>query len=299
MRKLIQVTTLLSLIALTMLPSTAFSQDKPKRPKKERTLSPEVAKNFTPGKVEIGSTNMVYQLHSPTDLKDVKKYPLVLTLHGGGGSGNDNIKQSGGGLKVLKWLKENNVESFIFTPQCPEGVGGWSGVNSIRKTHYDALPEPSVAGALVHKVIMDLIKKGNVDTDRIYIHGGSMGGDGTWDYIQRWPDLFAAAVPIMGPNDLKTAPRIAHMPIWVHHGELDTVAPVANSRNMVAALKQLGSPVKYTEYTGKAHNLGGGVVFKDGKVYEWLFKQRRVPITAATQGIRSALRKCPEYKLKL
>jgi predicted peptidase len=271
---------LLTVLSSTMLLSTAFSQDKPKRqkkdrPKKERTLSPEVAKNFTPGKVEIDSTSMVYQLHSPADLKEGKKYPLILTLHGGGAQGSDNIRQAGNGLKVLNWLQQNNMESFIFTPQCPAGET-WSGVKSIRMTHYDALTKPSVAGALVHKVIMALIQKGNVDTDRIYVHGGSMGGDGTWDYIQRWPDLFAAAVPVMGPNDLKTAPKIAHMPIWVHHGETDTVAPVANSRNMVAALKKLGSPVKYTEYPGIGHKLGG-VVFKDGKVHEWLFKQKRVP----------------------
>ena len=271
---------LLTLLSFGLFLSTAVSQEKTRRskkdkPKKERTLSPEVAKNFRPGKVEVGSNSMVYQLHSPEDLKEGKKYPLVLTLHGGGAQGNDNIRQSGHGLKVLKWLRENKTDAFIFTPQCPQGES-WSGVKSIRKTHYDALAEPSIAGALVHKVIRELIEKGNVDIDRIYIHGGSMGGCGTWDYIQRWPELFAAAVPVMGPNDLKTAPKIAHMPIWVHHGETDTVAPVANSRNMVAALKKLGSPVKYTEYAGTGHKLGG--IFSDGKIYDWLFQQRRVPL---------------------
>ena len=40
--------------------------------------------------------------------------------------------------------------------------------------------------------------KNQVDLNRIYVMGLSMGGYGTWDAIQRRPDFFAAAVPICG-----------------------------------------------------------------------------------------------------
>jgi predicted peptidase len=41
--------------------------------------------------------------------------------------------------------------------------------------------------------------------DRLYITGLSMEGFGTWDAIQRKPELFAAAVPICGGGDVSKA----------------------------------------------------------------------------------------------
>jgi predicted peptidase len=43
----------------------------------------------------------------------------------------------------------------------------------------------------------------------------SMGGYGTFDAISRYPDLFAAAVPVCRAGDLTKAPLIAHIPMWI------------------------------------------------------------------------------------
>ena len=37
-----------------------------------------------------------------------------------------------------------------------------------------------------------------VDTQRVYIIGLSMGAMGTYDLVVRYPEIFAAAVPICG-----------------------------------------------------------------------------------------------------
>ena len=65
--------------------------------------------------------------------------------------------------------------------------------------------------------------KNQVDLNRIYVMGLSMGGYGTWDAIQRRPDYFAAAVPICGGGDKSLAKKLIHIPIWAWHGEKDNV----------------------------------------------------------------------------
>lgn len=37
-----------------------------------------------------------------------------------------------------------------------------------------------------------------IDSNRIYVTGLSMGGYGTWDVITKYPERFAAAIPICG-----------------------------------------------------------------------------------------------------
>ena len=80
---------------------------------------------------------------------------------------------------------------------------------------------------------------GTVDKNRIYIGGLSLGGFGTFDALQRRPDLFAAAFPICGGGDPKLVKKYRKkLPIWVFHGAVDKTVPVSNSRIMVDALKK-------------------------------------------------------------
>ena len=44
-------------------------------------------------------------------------------------------------------------------------------------------------------------EKFNIDEDRIYLKGESMGGGGTWYVGTRHPDIFAAIAPVYGGWD--------------------------------------------------------------------------------------------------
>jgi len=60
------------------------------------------------------------------------------------------------------------------------------------------------------KVIDDLISARKVDPQRVYITGFSMGGRGTWDFINAYPNYFAASIPMgMAPaGDFENARKI-------------------------------------------------------------------------------------------
>ena len=142
-------------------------------------------------------------------------------------------------------------------------------------------PAPSLR--LVKEWLDDLIEQGIADPERIYIGGYSLGGFGTWDAIQRWPNYFAGALPICGGGSVQEDPvkHAATTSIWVFHGSADGAVPVACSRRMVAALTKIGMTPLYTEYNGEGHEVWGHV-FRDSAVWRWLFRQRRGKPMAAT-----------------
>jgi predicted peptidase len=136
------------------------------------------------------------------------------------------------------------------------------------------LPETSSDSlALAVDIVRDLIEQKKADPTRIYITGLSMGGYGTWDAIARYPDLFAAAVPICGGGDPKTAPRFKQLPVWCFHGGRDGVVKPERSREMVKALEQSGGKPKYTEYPEAGHD-SWTATYANPELHQWLFEQR-------------------------
>jgi dipeptidyl aminopeptidase/acylaminoacyl peptidase len=62
-------------------------------------------------------------------------------------------------------------------------------------------------------------------------------------------------------------------PLWIFHGDADTVVPVDQSRKLVAALKSLGAPVRYTELPGADHTAAPALAYSDADLFCWLLSQ--------------------------
>lgn len=201
------------------------------------------------------------------------RYPLVLFLHGAGERGNDNAKQLIHGAKDFA-SAENRAKypCFVIFPQCPDGKK-WVEVDWSADTH-EQPKEESISLRLTREVIAGMQKTLRIDEKRIYVTGLSMGGYGTWDMIARTPDFFAAAAPVCGGADEKTADRVTKIPIWAFHGDKDTAVKPERSRRMIAAIEKAGGKPKYTEYPGVGHN-SWSQTYSDPKFMEWLFAQKR------------------------
>ena len=77
-----------------------------------------------------------------------------------------------------------------------------------------------------------------------------------------------------GGGDVKTAEKIARIPVWCFHGDKDGAVKVDRSRDMIAALKKAGGEPKYTEYKGVGHD-SWTATYRDPKFHEWLFAQKK------------------------
>jgi len=214
-----------------------------------------------------GGKALKYRLLVPKKFQPGTSLPLIVWLHGSGEVGTDNTSP----LRTLDGTFLANAETcraFVMVPQCPPRTA-WHAVG------FNKPPDITEPARMVAATIAELHKEFGLDGRRIYLGGFSMGGCGTWEMLTRFPDLFAAGFPIAGPpGDRKAlAPVIKHIPVWVFHGDKDNLAPVTMSRDIVAALRDAGGDVKYTEYAGGGHECAR--TLRDPKLSEWLLTQRR------------------------
>lgn len=223
---------------------------------------------------EAGGKKLLYRVLKPATIESGKKYPLVLFLHGAGERGKDNNAQLVHG-STLFLKKENRAKfpCYVIFPQCPTGKR-WVEVDWSDKKSHQAPKDPSEPMGLTKRMLDQFLKDNPVDAERIYVMGLSMGGFGTWDFAQRYPDFVAAAAPICGGADNSTAPRIKHIPIWTFHGSTDTAVWPVRTRTMVEALKKAKADVRYTEYEKVGHN-SWNRAFAEPELLPWMFAQKR------------------------
>ena len=201
-----------------------------------------------------------YRILYPANYDKTKKYPLLLFLHGAGERGKDNEKQLAWGSKLF--ITDENRKNFpaiVVFPQCPE-ESFWAVTKIDRSTtplkiEFDYTAEPNWPLAAANELVKKISKEESVDKSRIYISGLSMGGMGTFESVYRYPDIYAAALPICGGGDVNHYDkRVAKVPFWVFHGAADAVVNVKLSQEMVEKLKSLKAEVRYSEYPGVNHD---------------------------------------------
>jgi poly(3-hydroxybutyrate) depolymerase len=231
-----------------------------------------------------GGEAMPYRLFTPASLRPGRRYPLVVFLHGAGGSGTDNKKQLEGAnmFGALSWTRTENQSRHPAFVLAPQSDINWAcvvvepGKPARRPSDLRWCPTGVLGpGArLAFEVVDSLLPKLPIDRDRIYVTGHSMGGAGAWHMVAQRPDFFAAAVPVCGHPDLATAGAVAGVPTWNFHGETDDIEPVETSRRMVDALRKAGGHPWHTEYPGVGHNVFLWA-YTEPTLVEWLFAQKR------------------------
>jgi predicted peptidase len=223
--------------------------------------------------IDNGDTLQYRMLYPDSDT--LRKYPLVIFLHGSGERGNDNEVQLKWG--VMNFATDQNMmlhPALVIAPQCPEKMS-WSNFSREKNsTEMRLQPAPTKPMELLIGLIHQLIKTMPVDSNRIYITGLSMGGYGTYDAIERYPNLFAAAVPVCGGGDVSKAASIKHIPIWIVHGAEDPAVSPLYSLDMLQALTKAGAHPGFTQYPEVGHFSWLGA-YSDPLIMEWLFRQRK------------------------
>lgn len=208
----------------------------------------------------VSKQGLNYQIWGDPKLDGEGRYPIVIWLHGSGQSGDDNESQLGGAPKVLTTEGNQAVRPcFLLAPQCPSADIGWKN---------------EVADRLL-ALIAELTNHLPIDENRIYLTGSSMGGFGTFGIAAKYPQVFAACVPLCGGGDIKNAGILKNVPFWVFHGDKDDMVPVERSRAIVDAVKKAGGEkIRYTELEGAGHGITG-LVYPRIDLHEWLFQQKK------------------------
>ena len=235
--------------------------------------------------ITAGAESYRYQIYVPADYTPSKTWPVIISLHGNGRQGSDGMLQTGTDFAIR--VRENRAPfpAIVVFPQAQVGT----------RWFYPQMQQ------LVMAELDRTIKEFRVDTTRLYLHGYSMGATGSYRLACKWPDRFAAVVVVAGrvepgaqytPEEIAIdrtanpvvaasdpfsalATRLRNTPIWIFHGDADEQVPVSQSRRLVAALKSIGAPVRYTEIPGADHNSAPPKAYAESALFRWLLSQHR------------------------
>ena len=186
-----------------------------------------------------------YLQYAPSDLGS--KRPLIISCHGM----NQSAKYQWDALKDAKTLADK--EKFVIV--LPEGINsGWdiSGDRDIN---------------LIKDLIAQMKKDFDIDENRVYLSGFSMGGMLTYHAMNKIPDVIAAFAPISGyPMGGFTYTGKRAIPVIHHHGTGDDVCVYSNvQRNIDELVKKnkcSSTPTITQNYGGYSHitrkEWGGG-----------------------------------------
>ena len=192
--------------------------------------------------------------------------PVLFLLHFLGGN-HRSFGITSWGREMKEWA--DRLDAIIVTPLA-RGEAGW----------YEGEAEIDV-----FEVWRDLARQYNLDVERIYLTGMSMGGYGTWRLGQLYPDLFARAIawsgpptpysiwaaptPVMYPHQNPPAcdrdaegcgltlmdliGNASNLPYLVVHGGADELVPAAGIEGWMGDYAASELPHRYVFYPGRRH----------------------------------------------
>ena len=177
------------------------------------------------------------------------------------------------------WLDPVNRKeypAYVLFPQCPENYY-WAYVE--RPSAFQSkkmLSDFPISPVMV--VLKQLIDRylllPQIDKNRIYIIGISMGAMCVYDITVRYPEIFAAAIPICGIVNPKRLEAAKEVKFRLFHGSADNIGPPSGSRRAYKALKKAGAEVQYNEFPGVGHE-SWKLAFELPDFMKWLFFQKK------------------------
>ena len=250
---------------------------------------------------ETGKT-MKYNLFSPKNADESKKYPLVLFMADASTPGTDVTRPLTQGYGALVWATDESQAKnpcYVLVPQF-SGVA----VNDA----YEHTDEVDIVIRMLKSIVADK----NVDTDRIYTTGQSMGGMISMYYNVTYPDIFAASIFVDCHWDKSTFDSLVKQKfvyfiagnkggaykclepleeaarkedVKYTFAEWSAKLPETQQSELSAAMLEKGAPVNRFQFEsgtvlpedgkGSEHMYSFDYAYKVTAVRDWLFKQKK------------------------
>lgn len=221
-------------------------------------IMPGFAQEYISTYQEGVSGQLEFGFSTPETMDSGEVYPLIMYLHG----------YSNNYAVYLQWYDsafQAKVPSFVYTPRTPTTWGDWSG-------WWTDLSEPMTVAM---QVLDSLIAIYPIDTNRLYVYGISMGGEGVFDLLDKKPGFFAAAMSVCGGGRPAWAENVAQTPFWMFHGSADAINPVSLTEDVADSLEALGATQwRFTRYEGYGHDIWDRAA-QEPSWEEWMFVHAR------------------------
>ena len=210
-------------------------------------------------KTDLDGEEFVYALHIPAAYDPTRPWPLLVTLHGANGNAD----------WIRTWLRCAGArERFVLVAPATTRHT-WSA----RQGHSRVL-------TAIRKVADEL----NIDPDRVFLDGMSMGGGGAFRLAEHHPDRWAAIGPRCNVPDVRQkrdktfvtmlSENFRNVPVYWVVGAKDEKIPIEMARAARAEIEAARGELVYREFPEGGHDWS---LEKDDAVLEWYEKHRRPP----------------------
>ncbi len=165
----------------------------------------------------------------PASASPTNKRPLIMSLHGGSSIIDPELHKN---TACLVEPGFEAIEPIIIRP------------NSDGFIWYD-LPNQNKVLTLIDLISSNL----PVDQDKVVITGYSDGGNAAWYYTQNHPERFSASIPMASSyNPVRPDPNMPigmSIPMYVIHGELDQLFPLATTQGYIDTTVAAGTDLEF------------------------------------------------------
>ncbi len=210
----------------------------------------------------VSSRVQPYFIYLPVDYDPYEVFPVVVYFGGGDGRGDQALTEA-----YQELMKADDMASYILV--APQAEGMW-------------WEEASTEGFI--KMANEVLSTYSIDTDRIYAAGTSNGAMATFFYGTHLADRFAAIFSNMGypvvkqsppetPRDVEVLKNLKHTPVYIVHGDSDTMVFPVGSQKAYRTLRRLKYDVKYDEFPGRDHDIKLSEL--RGKMIRWFREKVR------------------------
>lgn len=211
--------------------------------------------------IKIDGHPCFYYIKVPKGYSPSKATPLLVALHGGGEGAGDGSEAMG---TMGSHLQDRCLVAAPTAPGLPSGA--WAYPRGIRTTR---------------AIIKEMDERYNIDHNRIYVGGHSMGGYGGYFHAVWWPDRFAGHTSAAGGitagvvNDLEI---LYNTPLFVVHGVQDTKQAYWSYVECAdRMIKKLPLKPQWYEFVGLPDAGHGFSSQYHKRACEWMFEHIRTP----------------------
>ncbi len=265
----------------------------------------KITEKYKTGEFTYNGVKLPYRLFIPEAIKTYNKIPLVVFLHGSGQRGTDN-------RQILGVTKAEGAMIWAY----PENQKKYPSVVLVPQIDKHQLWRDKGVMDAFFKLVDDLQKTyPNIDKDRIYGTGLSIGAEGLANMAIAKPDFFAAMLLVAGwPNNpvgdgpavketvIPNVGKFANIPMWEMQAFDDNIRSIKLTTSMINAYRDLGFNPKFTVYlsgeTKKVATSAHGswlLAYKDKRIFAWLFKQNK---TNRLSPLPQAVKRIPQLSDK-
>lgn len=217
-------------------------------------------------------------VYTPPGYSSGQRWPAILFLHGRGESGTTGTTPLLVGLPAEVLRHPESWPCVLIIPNKPDMDTQW-------EDHAEA----------VLAILDEAERNWSIDPERVALSGLSQGGHGCWTINAQARGRFAALVPVCGyslrPIESPGQPRqwpfeesspivldaiaaAKGVPVWMFHGEADSVVPPAQTVRMAELFRARGGQMRVTLYPGVDHN-SWERAYAEPELREWILRDRR------------------------